>query len=936
MLNSVTFIRSRLLPASALILSTLTACGGGGGGDGGNISLVSGDQSADPVVLEIPIAYIRRPLPEQPFSIKNPLAFHPGAQLLVRDRASATAEETDITRQIASIVAEETGSSEAELAIDIKGLESSFDGKTLVFAARVVPEPVNANLENTTWNLWVFDIESQQASYLIPSRIKRNEGMEAGGAQDIDPHFLPDDRIVFSSTRQTALQARLLNEGRAQIFSSLDEDGNQPAAVLHVYDPLLRGEEFQQISFNLSHDLSPTVLSTGEVVFSRWNNTAGDHVSLYRVDPSGAALAPLYGFHSRNSGTEGAPVVFTQVREMEDGRLASVIHRDQPDSLGGEIVTIDTANYADYSQGLWHNPGASGNGHSSFSSNEVRSDGAKSRGGQYGSLYPLHDGTGRLLVTWSECRVIDENIELAEDTLPASGDVVPCTLQPDNDTLAPPLYGAWVYDPGSDTQRPVVLAKEGFWVSEIIAAENRVHADLRSRDASYNAGLAVDNKGQLRIDSVYDLDGTDISPAGIANHARPGSAAFSNRPARFLRIVYPVPIPDRDVFEVPRFAFGVTTAFSFKEIAGYVPIEPDGSVSVNIPAQRAFSFDVLDQRGRRIGARHNYWLQLTPGEVLQCAGCHDHRSGLPHGLYHSQPASANPGARAVTGGGLGFANTDSQRLYATDVGQPMARTWDFHMPEDNPTEAVRQLAMAPAYQDDWHAPGAQPEASIDDRGYDPAWTDIPAERSLIAANLDPTEPGRIVINYIDHIQPIWLRSRTPVDDGLGGQVDHCLGCHNTQGDSTAAPGQLDLSALPSDQEPEHYRSYRELLRNDGEQWIDGGGSLADRQRSCVDTDDEGNELITVQTVTVEATMRAGSANGSSRFFACFEGGSCGPADAPALPDNCTEDALQVFPATRNTVDHRGMLSEAELHLLSEWLDIGAQYYNNPFDPRLSD
>ena len=26
-----------------------------------------------------------------------------------------------------------------------------------------------------------------------------------------------------------------------------------------------------------------------------------------------------------------------------------------------------------------------------------------------------------------------------------------------------------------------------------------------------------------------------------------------------------------------------------------------------------------------------------------------------------------------------------------------------------------------------------------------------------------------------------------------------------------------------------------------------------------------------------------------------------------------------------------MLSEAELRLLSEWLDIGAQYYNNPFD-----
>jgi len=29
-----------------------------------------------------------------------------------------------------------------------------------------------------------------------------------------------------------------------------------------------------------------------------------------------------------------------------------------------------------------------------------------------------------------------------------------------------------------------------------------------------------------------------------------------------------------------------------------------------------------------------------------------------------------------------------------------------------------------------------------------------------------------------------------------------------------------------------------------------------------------------------------------------------------------------------------MISAAELRLLSEWLDIGAQYFNNPFDPRL--
>jgi hypothetical protein len=30
--------------------------------------------------------------------------------------------------------------------------------------------------------------------------------------------------------------------------------------------------------------------------------------------------------------------------------------------------------------------------------------------------------------------------------------------------------------------------------------------------------------------------------------------------------------------------------------------------------------------------------------------------------------------------------------------------------------------------------------------------------------------------------------------------------------------------------------------------------------------------------------------------------------------------------------HAGFMTPAELRLLSEWLDIGAQYFNNPWDP----
>ena len=63
-------------------------------------------------------------------------------------------------------------------------------------------------------------------------------------------------------------------------------------------------------------------------------------------------------------------------------------------------------------------------------------------------------------------------------------------------------------------------------------------------------------------------------------------------------------------------------------------------------------------------------------------------------------------------------------------------------------------------------------------------------------------------------------------------------------------------------------------------------------------------------VGVAPSMNAGGARASNRFFDMFTN-----AGDP-----------------RNAVtNHVGFLAPEELKLLAEWLDIGAQYYNNPFD-----
>ena len=45
-----------------------------------------------------------------------------------------------------------------------------------------------------------------------------------------------------------------------------------------------------------------------------------------------------------------------------------------------------------------------------------------------------------------------------------------------------------------------------------------------------------------------------------------------------------------------------------REILGYAPVQPDGSVQIQVPAQVPFTVDVLDANARRITTQHTSWM----------------------------------------------------------------------------------------------------------------------------------------------------------------------------------------------------------------------------------------------------------------------------------------------------------------------------------------
>ncbi|WP_273623593.1 hypothetical protein [Marinobacter sp. DS40M6] len=847
--------------------------------------LQSGDsQSSDPVVVENPAVFVKRPLLFDEDNgaligdnLAEPAEFRPGARLFLKDRASPDAPSRDIT----------SSAFPGPLGYDVKDLTVSYDGTRVLFAMRA-PEIEDADEdEQPTWNIWEYDVSSGTLRRVIESNVTAEAG------QDIAPAYLPDDRIVFSSTRQRVSRAILLDEGKPQ-YPALDEEREVPAFVLHVMDA--DGDNIEQITFNQSHDLDPLVTDEGAIVFSRWDNagqTQGNGFNLYKVNPDGTGLSYLYGRHSHGSVSDDVNIEYLRPQATDSGRLLAQLRPTETNNFGAVPVEIDVERYVEAGIRVDGNPGSAQTPLVSGLSlgNEI------SLRGNYSSVSPFLDGTRRYLVSWSPCR-----LRLAT----GNGDILNCTqerIASGAYRAAAPVYGLWLLDMASGTQRPIQSPEEGQQFDEAVLMTERSLPTFipESQFSGDAATLAEDGLGILQIQSVYDIDGVDTSPAGIRQTADPAIVSPDNLPRRFLRLEKPVSIPDEEVRDFDNTAFGRSQAQSMREILGYVPVEPDGSVRVAVPANVAFAISVLDDEGRRIGPRHQNWLNVRPGETLACSGCHNPGSAVPHGRPDAGPAPVYAGAPTT---GLEFPNTDPA-LFA-DMGETMAETWAR-------INGTRRLGPDAVYVDQWTDPD---DASLTPgTAFSLSYADLETPAPIRPECADDWRAAcRTVINYEQHIHPLWGLERL-VDDGNGNVDDYtCTGCHsNTDAaDATQLPiAQLDLSDGASPDEPDHFKSYRELMFNDNEQELVGDqlvdvqvqdGFLLDDDGEQI-LDDDGNPIPVFVNVNVPPTMSVNGARASGNFFNRF----------------------------RTDVIHQDLLSPAELRLLAEWLDVGGQYYNNPFD-----
>jgi hypothetical protein len=864
---------SRVRAAALAVAGALAlgACSGGG-----SINIAN-SQKGDPATLDYPILYVKRatPLDAAGNLVQDDLRKMndavPSADLYMRAAAAPSAVETNITARVT-----------AGSMYDIKDVDVSADGSTVVFAMRG-PLAQNQQVRKPpSWRIWQYVIATDTLAPVINPALDP----DLATVQDVSPHFLPDGRIVFSTTRQDESQGLLLDE-RMPAFSALDEARQEEAFILEVMNA--DGTNVHQITFNQSHDRDATVLMSGRVLWTRWDNASGhDAMSLYTANPDGTDLELYYGADSHMTGTNNTAVEFSHPKEMQDGSIMVLARQYTGVDDGGDLMMINGVQYVENTAPYpASNTNLKGPAQSQATNLTVTTIPGPSPGGRFNSAVPLWDGTNRLLVSWSECRLLDQT-----QTPPQ---VVACNstnLAAANPVTAPPVYSVWMFDPSQSTLLPILTPANGVMVTDVVATQPRPLPHIipdQVAGVTLDSTLVSNGVGVIDIRSVYDFDGVDTATPNIATVADPGQTAVNSLRPRFIRLVKAVSIPDHKLDPtLPDLAPAAFGASNFmREILGYAPIEPDGSVRIEVPAQVAFFVSVLDANARRITPDQGVWLQLQPGEVVNCNGCHAPQQ--PGGVSHGRAGTFTSAWAGAASAGVPFPHTYAIGPLASvpqAAGQTMAQA---RMAKSCASDTPPCLQMVPSvnvlYTDVWSDPAQVPAANLGTSityAYTGATYTVPQPPTSALCQTSWSAKCRIIINYPEHIQPIW--ELTPRPDPVNPAISRTCtqgGCHaplDANGAAQTPAGNLDLTNSACSQTPQQLTSYCQLLFAH-------------------------NIVVNMQTQSVGPFMAAGSANGSAQFFSQFAANG----------------------------QHPGWLNVAELRLISEWLDIGAQYFNTPFD-----
>jgi hypothetical protein len=484
----------------------------------------------------------------------------------------------------------------------------SFDAKRIVFSYKP-PKPEGYRIYEVGVDGTGFrqvtrppDDEAERiATYSMVSwnALKRNPGGYGHWTDDLHPCYLPDGRIVFTSTRS---ESSVLCGGHSLTVANLHRINRD-------------GTGLQQLSQGALSEFCPTIMNDGRIMYNRWeyvDKGAGAVQSLWAMSPDGSRSEEIYG---NNITTPG---VFTQAQHIPDkNNLVVCLGASHCPGNNGAVLLIDLQKNKRTDEPMTVlTPGCvpKGNwGLRQFRNGRWITD---IYGPWYCDPYPLSD---------PNCPSIGGKFFLV-------------SCNPDGQWNDPAGYGIYLLDVFGNRIpihrdeefscfQPRVLAPRGrppvipdlYEPGDTASSTTRdVDADGNQRDATGEYARAGETATLLVADVYQGLDGV------------------ARGTVKYLRVMEQVARPwsvyqdysPRDQAPGQMVAISLYTHLSVKILHGIVPVHEDGSAFFTVPANRNIFLQALDEEFMEV-QRMRTFVNFQPGEQRSCIGCHELRNQVP-------------------------------------------------------------------------------------------------------------------------------------------------------------------------------------------------------------------------------------------------------------------------------------------------------------------
>ena len=336
------------------------------------------------------------------------------------------------------------------------------------------------------------------------------------------------------------------------------------------------GANLVRLSANYLNDFTPSVLSDGRIIYSRWEYVDRPAIpiqSLWAINPDGTRVTGFYGNRSLS------PATLMDAREIpgSHGKILCVL-TSHNGPCRGAIGIVDPMVGSNAQQAITNltpeiNIGRVDKGHG----NSVR--------GPYLNPFPVNEN--HYLVSKKG------TIELRDYGVSMS---VPLLAPSKSESQVAQADRLGFYCP-----QPIRPRKRERLVPSSLppAPEDgkQPWATIMMQDVYAGLGKNVKRGDIKEIAVVQEVE----KPLGID----PAKRAFG--------------------FQFPVVSCGAT--YAPKKVWGYAKVESDGSANFKVPAQEPIYFLPLDAEGRAV-QRMRTFTHLMPGEVQGCIGCHADRNSV--------------------------------------------------------------------------------------------------------------------------------------------------------------------------------------------------------------------------------------------------------------------------------------------------------------------